>query len=106
MAQISVNLNGKALQCEVDESSLLSTFLREDCGLTGTHIGCDTSQCGTCVVHVNGQSIKSCSMLTVQADGANVTTIEVLPMVMIYIRCKPPFVSIMVFNADFAQLAW
>ena len=72
MAQISVNLNGKAMECEVDESSLLSTFLREDCGLTGTHIGCDTSQCGTCVVHVNGQSIKSCSILTVQADGANI----------------------------------
>lgn len=76
MAQVSLNLNGKAMECEVDEYSLLSTFLREDCGLTGTHIGCDTSQCGTCVVHVNGQSVKSCSMLTLQVDGADVVTIE------------------------------
>ena len=64
------------MECEVDESSLLSTFLREDCGLTGTHIGCDTSQCGACVVHVDGESIKSCTLLAVQADGAKVTTIE------------------------------
>ena len=66
MAQISLNLNGAAMECEVDESSLLSTFLREDCGLTGTHIGCDTSQCGTCVVHVNGQSI---TMLDADSAG-------------------------------------
>ncbi|ADE40406.1 (2Fe-2S)-binding protein [Candidatus Puniceispirillum marinum] len=76
MAQVSLNLNGTPMECEVDENSLLSTFLREDCGLTGTHIGCDTSQCGTCVVHINGQSVKSCSMLTLQADGADITTIE------------------------------
>jgi carbon-monoxide dehydrogenase small subunit len=76
MAQVSLNLNGTPMECEVDDNSLLSSFLREDCGLTGTHIGCDTSQCGTCVVHVNGQSVKSCTMLTLQAHGADITTIE------------------------------
>ena len=61
---------------EIDPKTLLSTFLRENLDLTGTHIGCDTSQCGACAIHMNGKAIKSCSILAIQADGADVTTIE------------------------------
>ena len=76
MPAISVTVNGKPATAEVETRTLLSTFLREGLGLTGTHVGCDTSQCGACVVHVNGTSVKSCTMLATQADGADVTTIE------------------------------
>lgn len=76
MAKITVTVNGKQHTSEVEPRMLLVHYLREQLNLTGTHIGCDTSQCGACVVHVNGESIKSCTMLAVQADGANVTTIE------------------------------
>ncbi|MDQ2102625.1 (2Fe-2S)-binding protein [Azospirillum isscasi] len=73
---VSMTVNGKAVSREVEERTLLVTFLRDQIGLTGTHVGCDTSQCGACVVHVDGRSVKSCTMLAVQADGAAVTTIE------------------------------
>ena len=73
---VSMTVNGKAVSREVEERTLLVTFLRDQLGLTGTHVGCDTSQCGACVVHVDGRSVKSCTMLTAQADGATVTTIE------------------------------
>jgi len=73
---ISMTVNGKAVSGEVESRTLLVHFLRENLGLTGTHVGCDTSQCGACVVHVNGNSVKSCTQLAVQADGAEVTTIE------------------------------
>ncbi len=76
MAKISLTVNGKAVSAEVEGRTLLVELLREKLGLTGTHIGCDTSQCGACVVHMNGDSVKSCTMLAVQAEGANVTTIE------------------------------
>ncbi len=76
MVNISMTVNGKAVSGEVESRTLLVHFLRENLGLTGTHIGCDTSQCGACVVHVNGSSMKSCTQLAVQADGAEVTTIE------------------------------
>ena len=76
MAKISLTVNGKAVSAEVEGRTLLVELLREKLGLTGTHIGCDTSQCGACVVHVNGDSVKSCTMLALQADGARVTTIE------------------------------
>jgi len=76
MPVISLTVNGNPVSAEVDPRQLLSSFLREDAGLTGTHIGCDTSQCGVCVVHLNGRPVKSCTMLSVQADGADVTTIE------------------------------
>jgi len=69
-------VNGKAVTGEVEARTLLVEFLRVNLGLTGTHVGCDTSQCGACVVHVNGKSIKSCTMLAVQCEGAEVTTIE------------------------------
>ncbi len=76
MPKISLTVNGKAVSVEVEGRTLLVELLREKLGLTGTHVGCDTSQCGACVVHVNGDSVKSCTMLALQADGARVTTIE------------------------------
>src|SRR5271170_7836117 len=76
MAKISMIVNGNPVNANIDPRTLLVTFLREHLGLTGTHVGCDTSQCGACVVHLDGRSVKSCTMLTVQADGAEVTTIE------------------------------
>jgi|TARA_B100000003_G_scaffold46896_1_gene40721 carbon-monoxide dehydrogenase small subunit len=71
-----MKVNGQSVSHDVADNTLLVTFLRETLGLTGTHIGCDTSQCGACVIHVNGASVKSCTMLAAQADGAEVTTIE------------------------------
>jgi carbon-monoxide dehydrogenase small subunit len=71
-----MTVNGKAVSGEVEERTLLVQFLRENLNLTGTHVGCDTSQCGACVVHVDGDSAKSCTMLALQAEGAEVTTIE------------------------------
>ncbi|HMO58254.1 MAG TPA: (2Fe-2S)-binding protein [Roseiflexaceae bacterium] len=76
VSTITVTVNGKTYTNDVEPRTLLVHYLREHLNLTGTHIGCDTSQCGACVVHVNGQSVKSCTMLAVQADGASVTTIE------------------------------
>ena len=76
MPSVSMTVNGKAVSGDVEGRTLLVEFLRENLRLTGTHVGCDTSQCGACVVHVNGDSVKSCTMLAVQADGAEVTTIE------------------------------
>ncbi len=74
--KVSLNVNGKSLTAEVEARTLLVTMLREQFRLTGTHVGCDTSQCGACTVHVNGRSVKSCTMLAIQADGADVLTIE------------------------------
>ena len=76
MTSISMTVNGSPVSGEVEGRRLLSQFLREDQGLTGTHVGCDTSQCGACVVHVNGRAVKSCTMLAIEADGAEITTIE------------------------------
>ena len=76
MPQVSLTVNGKSHNVEVEGRTLLVELLREKLGLTGTHVGCDTSQCGACVVHVDGKSIKSCTILAVQANGAAVTTIE------------------------------
>ena len=75
---VAMTVNGKAVSGEVEPRTLLVQFIRENLGLTGTHVGCDTSQCGACVVHVDGISAKSCTMLAVQAEGAAVTTIEAL----------------------------
>ena len=76
MVQVSLSINGKAESHEVGDNTLLVDFIRETVGLTGTHIGCDTSQCGACVVHVDGASVKACTMLAAQAEGSEVTTIE------------------------------
>jgi carbon-monoxide dehydrogenase small subunit len=76
MPQVSLTVNGKKASAEIESRTLLVQLLREKLGLTGTHVGCDTSQCGACVVHVNGKSIKSCTILAVQCQGADVLTIE------------------------------
>ena len=76
MAQVKMTVNGKAASGEVEGRTLLSSFLRDELQLTGTHVGCDTSQCGACVVHVNGVAVKSCTMLAAEAEGADVATIE------------------------------
>ena len=74
--KVSMKVNGKAVSAEVEERTLLVTFIREHLRLTGTHVGCDTAQCGACTVHMNGSAVKSCSMLAMQAEGADITTIE------------------------------
>ena len=76
MPTISLTVNGKSVSGDVEARTLLVQFLREHLDLTGTHVGCDTSQCGACVVHVDGRSVKSCTLLAAQAEGAQVTTIE------------------------------
>jgi len=76
MPAVSMTVNGKAVTGDVDPRTLLVQFLRENLRLTGTHVGCDTSQCGACVVHVDGKAIKSCTIFALQLDGANVLTIE------------------------------
>jgi carbon-monoxide dehydrogenase small subunit len=73
---VSMTLNGEAISAEVDDRTLLVDFLRNERGLTGTHVGCDTSQCGACVVLLNGRSVKSCTLLVAQTDGAEIATIE------------------------------
>ena len=76
MPTVTMTVNGKAATGDVEDRTLLVHFLREHLRLTGTHVGCDTSQCGACVVHVDGRAVKSCTMLAAQADGTKVTTIE------------------------------
>jgi len=76
MTTVSLTINGKEATAEVESRTLLVELIRENLGLTGTHVGCDTSQCGACVVHFNGKSVKSCTMLAVQAEGADIKTIE------------------------------
>lgn len=76
MTQVTMTVNGKAVSGDVEGRTLLSDFLREGQRLTGTHVGCDTSQCGACVVHVNGEAVKSCTTLALDIDGAQVKTIE------------------------------
>ena len=76
MAVIKLTVNKKKISKEVSDTTLLSNFIRDNLALTGTHIGCDTSQCGACVVHVNGNSVKSCTTLVADCDGAEITTIE------------------------------
>lgn len=76
MTNVSMTVNGKAVSGEAEGRTLLVDYLRKGLGLTGTHVGCDTSQCGACVVHVDGKAVKSCTMFAVEADGAEITTIE------------------------------
>jgi len=76
MVSVSMTVNGKAVTAKIDPRTLLVQFLRENLLLTGTHVGCDTSQCGACVVHVDGLAVKSCTTLAISCDGAKVTTIE------------------------------
>ena len=74
--KVSLKVNGKSVSAEVEERTLLVTLIRENLRLTGTHVGCDTAQCGACTVHMNGRAIKSCSIVAMQAEGADLLTIE------------------------------
>ncbi len=76
MSNVTITVNGKSVSREVEDRTLLVQFLRENLGLTGTHVGCDTSQCGACVVHMDGRAVKSCTVLAAAADGSSVLTIE------------------------------
>ena len=76
MVTVGIKINGKEISKEIQDNTLLSDFLRDGLALTGTHVGCDTSQCGACVVHLNANSIKSCTTLVADCDGAEITTIE------------------------------
>ena len=76
MSNVSLVVNGRNVSADVEDRTLLVHFIRENLGLTGTHVGCDTSQCGACVVHVDGKAVKSCTMLAAQASGSNILTIE------------------------------
>ncbi|TAH66299.1 MAG: (2Fe-2S)-binding protein [Rhodopseudomonas palustris] len=76
MAQVNMTVNGRAVSVDVEDRTLLVNVLRDHLGLTGTHVGCDTSQCGACVVHIDGRAVKSCTTLVGQADGATIVTIE------------------------------
>lgn len=76
MANINLTINGESVSADISDNTLLVDFLRENMRLTGTHVGCDTSQCGACVIHVDGAAVKSCTMLAAQADGSVITTIE------------------------------
>lgn len=76
MTKVTMKVNGKAVSKDVRGNMLMTEFLRDELRLTGTHVGCDTSQCGACVIHVNGNSVKACTMFAAEADGADVATIE------------------------------
>ncbi|HBM88744.1 MAG TPA: carbon monoxide dehydrogenase, partial [Rhodobiaceae bacterium] len=76
MALVSMTVNGKPVSGEVEGRTLLVQFIRENLSLTGTHVGCDTSQCGACVIHMDGKAVKACTMLALQAEGSAITTIE------------------------------
>jgi carbon-monoxide dehydrogenase small subunit len=102
---ISFVLNGKSVNVEVEPATLLCDLLREKLGLTGTHIGCDTSQCGACVVHVDESSVKSCTLLAVAVDGARVTTVEGLGTPEGSTRCRSHFMRITACSAASARRA-
>ena len=76
MSKVSMTVNGRSVSREIEDRTLLVELLRDGLGMTGTHVSCDTSQCGACVVHVDGKAVKSCTMLAAQADGSEVVTIE------------------------------
>ena len=76
MVKININVNNKAYSEEVEDNTLLVELLRDKLGLTGTHVGCDTSQCGACVIHINGDSVKSCTVLAAQVNGKDLITVE------------------------------
>ncbi len=106
MATVTLTVNGKSVSATVESRTLLVQLLRENLGLTGTHVGCDTSQCGACVVHVDGSSVKSCTMLALQADGSKVTTIEGLADGEKLHPMQEAFARITVCNAASARQAW
>ena len=106
MTNVNLTLNGKAVSADVPDNTLLVSFIRETMALTGTHVGCDTSQCGACVVHVNGESVKSCTMLAVAAEGAEVTTIEGIGSAESLHPMQQAFTRTMACSAVSAHPAW
>ena len=103
---VRINVNGEPRSAEVEPRLLLVHFLRDNLGLTGTHVGCDTTNCGACTVHLDGESVKSCTVLAVQADGAEVTTIEGTgPGRRTCTRCRRPSGSITASSAATARRA-
>jgi carbon-monoxide dehydrogenase small subunit len=76
MTKVTLTVNGRRMSGDCEDRTLLVNFIRDDLGMTGTHVGCDTNQCGACVIHMDGRSVKSCSILAVQASGSEITTIE------------------------------
>ena len=105
MPTVSMKVNGKEVSGDVEGRTLLVEFMRESLGLTGTHVGCDTSQCGACVVHVDGKAIKSCTALALGCDGAEVTTIEGLAKNGSSTRCRKPSAKITGCSAASARRA-
>ncbi len=106
MATVTMTVNGKAVSGTIEPRTLLVQFLRENLRLTGTHVGCDTSQCGACVVHVDGRAVKSCTTLALSCEGASVTTIEGSPApTASCIRCRRLSASITACNAASARRA-
>ena len=103
MVHVSMTVNGRHVSAEIDPRTLLVQFLRENLRLTGTHVGCDTSQCGACVVHVDGEAIKSCTTLAASCEGASVTTIEGLAHGSSFIRCSRRSRTIMACSAASAR---
>ena len=103
---VSMTVNGKAVSADVEDRALLVEYLRDHLGLTETHVGCDTSQCGACVVHVEGVSVKACTMLARQAEGATVVTIEGPPTARRCIPCRRRSATITAYNAASARRAW
>ena len=106
MTKVTLEVNGKKVSKEVPDHTLLSVFLRDNLNLTGTHVGCDTSQCGACVVHVNGKSIKSCSTLAADVEGSKVTTIEGLAKDGKLHPMQAAFKKLMDYNVDIVHQAW
>ncbi len=101
-----MTVNGQQVSREVEGRTLLVQLLREHLNLTGTHVGCDTSQCGACVVHVDGKSVKACTMLAVQAEGSDVTTIEGLASAVISTPCRRPSTSTIGLQCGSARQVW
>ena len=103
---VSMTVNGEEASAAVESRTLLVHFLREQLRLTGTHVGCDTSQCGACVVHVNGRSVKSCTLLAVQAEGLRCLRSKGSRRGKSFIQCKPPSRSATAFNAASVRPGW
>ena len=105
MTAVKLTVNGKAVSGDTEDRTLLVHFLRDHLGLTGTHVGCDTSQCGACVVHIDGRAVKSCTVLVGQADGANITTIEGIAGATSCTRCRRRSATITACSAASARRA-
>ena len=103
---ISLTVNGAPISASIDPGTLLVQFLRDQLRLTGTHIGCDTAQCGACTVHLNGRAIKSCNILAVQAEGATSPPSKGSPKTAPSTRCKPPSNTVTACSAGSVRPAW